>query len=202
MKQIPILYSGEMVKAYFDKRKGETRRPIKGEINKHPNDWGYMGKTEEGLYLFENFWNGKNLEIKCPYGQAGDVLVGKETWRPYSEKEVLIQYKADGAIINYPEHRLFTFYGCGDKWRPSIHMYLWASRIHQALLCDPVPQRLWDMTIKDFLTEGFPMKDAYAHTSNDVESWYARLWDSHYGKTYPWSGNFWTWPLKFSRHEG
>lgn len=92
-KFIPILYSTPMVQAIDENRKNQTRR-TKGleNINKNPDMYQYNGnlnafgeKPIDKLYhWFEEIDADGNpnemcTNIKCPYGQVGDVLWVKET---------------------------------------------------------------------------------------------------------------------------
>ena len=67
MKERPILFSTEMVRAILDDRKTMTRRVVKPQP---PEDWG----------------------VKCPYGKIGDVLWVRETFCKYKGDYL---YKAD-----------------------------------------------------------------------------------------------------------
>lgn len=205
MKQTPILYSGEMVKAYPAGRKTETRR-TRGleEINKEPDKWKYEGYLEgTRLYIFKYSDGVTTISVKCPFGQAGDVLVGRETF--YYQKSIHLYDRYERAdIVHYKADSR----GFDVKWKPSIFMPLEFSRIHQPLLADPVPQRVWDMTEAEAIAEGMETLKKLFYESTEtlpisavqIFAWY---WDSLNAKRgYPWSGNFWVWKLVFPRHEG
>jgi len=209
MKSRPIMFSTPMIQALSHKSQTRRTRGLE-RINEHPDQWEYLGYDEVFGKHFFRHTNGDKLAIKCPYGVKGDRLWCRETWRPYSEDKVRIEYKADGVIIDYPEQPDFFFYACGDKWRSAMFMFRWMSRHLLELVEEPIPQRLWDITEADAKAEGAPAgyieasptifdkgKSNYKETLKDYRAGFARLWDSINRKKYPWSGNYWDWKLVF-----
>jgi hypothetical protein len=84
MKRIPLLFQPEMAKATLENRKTQTRR-MQGlqEINKHPDEYSFSKFIEKNgaLHAVFEVENGDMSDIKvikCPYGQAGDILWVKE----------------------------------------------------------------------------------------------------------------------------
>ncbi len=124
----PILFSGDMVRAILDGRKSQTRRLFKGRQPKF-----YPGAAG-GIYG----WDGDG-QPPCPFGKPGDRLWVRETWAvdrrwwDKSPREIppigpaggkqKVHYKAWG-----PRSLAWLSEYVG-KWRPSIHMPRWASRI-------------------------------------------------------------------------
>lgn len=143
MKERPILFNTDMVKAILDGRKTQTRREIKPQ----PKDAGY-GKliykgTEKTLSALSNH---------CPKGNVGDILWVRENFHKddnWPEWETIdssthdtYTYKADGTSrdvkrpgVNYDNIDLCTEgwndpdYPENPKWKPSIHMPKDAARI-------------------------------------------------------------------------
>jgi len=117
MKEHPIIFSTEMVKAILEGRKTQTRRVIK---NKTFQLWVDSGFTDKYIKSPDNGWH-----TECPYGQPGDRLWVRETWRP-SQAEGAVWFKA--GEWDYTKSRLMTahlsHYGLDgkNKWKPSIHM--------------------------------------------------------------------------------
>ena len=78
MKERPILFKGEMVRAILDLRKTQTRRVIKnaGDIiqdwDKNDPSYGPWFENEYGESI-------KTTEV-CPYGVPGDRLWVRETF--------------------------------------------------------------------------------------------------------------------------
>ena len=196
MKERPILFNTEMVKAILDGRKTMTRRVIKPQ----PIITGLFADYKNITTLIENLFE------FCPHGQVGDRFWVRETWRPYSEKDVQIEYRADGVVIDYPERPQFSFYGCGQNWKPSIHMPRWASRIILDIIGIKV-ERLQDITEDDTIAEGIVMSKLGTNYQNffDGTFWinsskpiFESLWDSINSKRgYPWTNNPWVWVISF-----
>ncbi|KKN45081.1 hypothetical protein LCGC14_0686630 [marine sediment metagenome] len=200
MKDRPILFSTDMVKAILEGRKAMTRRIIKKEIKKE-------------------LYPGELLEY-CPYGQVGDRLWVRETWRTGRGLDGLpprlsgvnspFQYKADMSSVRGND---VTKYSPWGKWRPSIFMPRWASRINLEITGVRV-ERLREITLDDIQLEGFketnlpPLKDDIkAHESFrkgllalDLATRFGRYWDTLNAKRgYGWSVNPWVWVVDFKQ---
>jgi hypothetical protein len=83
----------------------------------------------------------------------------------------------------------------GMKWRPSIHMPRWASRITLEVVKVRV-ERLKQISNEDCFAEGLP-----ADTTKGNRTWYADLWESINGKG-SWDLDPWVWVVEFKRVEG
>ena len=184
MKDKPIIFNSEMVRAMLDGRKTQTRRVIKPK------------------HICMPAW--KWLDV-CPYGKPGDRLWVRETWycpKQYGgtyQREKLI-YKADST----PNKR---------GWKPSIHMPRWASRI-TLLVKDVRVERVQDISPSDCECEGIvgtthaspvnglPYENyRYGeHEGGDPKEAFAMLWDSIDKKRgFGWSENPWVWVVEFER---
>ena len=73
MKERPILFKGEMVKAILEGRKTQTRRVVKPQPNEA---W-----TAQGPCVIDGHYaDGKcKSDLRCPYGIPGDRLWVRET---------------------------------------------------------------------------------------------------------------------------
>ena len=112
MKERPILFSGEMVRAILDGRKTQTRRVVKPQPDNEWMKWSISTWGASGVLPLKG-----DKEIWCPYGIPGDLLWVRETWAKHCiGGEDYIFYRADSE----PD-------GDGAPWRPSIHMPRWAS---------------------------------------------------------------------------
>lgn len=124
MRELPILFNTEMVRAILDDRKTCTRRVIK--YDKADDVLNSPAKKENQDISDKQF-------IKClvnkPY-EAGDILYVRETWTDHyvpdklGKPELQYCYKADGVDI-----KAECLPGENNRWYPSIHMPKKAARI-------------------------------------------------------------------------
>lgn len=107
VKERPIIFSGEMVKAILDGKKTMARRVIKSDIGAY--DHGHIikqssDKSREGSACFFNKPVGcmvtSSKLVKCPYGKIGDHLWVREAYTVTGwncdDGSVYIKYLADG----------------------------------------------------------------------------------------------------------
>ena len=175
MKEHPILFSGPMVRAILEGRKTQTRRVMKLNM-------------DGGVYS----------EPRCPDGVPGDRLWVRETWadvRWMQEPEHFpngVSYRADCSADSL---KLAEHYGV--RWKPSIHMPRWASRITLEVT-EVRAQRLQDITEEDARAEGVNCAVGGFITTNPVNAFHG-LWDYINGKRAPWDSNPWVWAVTFRR---
>lgn len=194
MKERPILFNADMVRAILDGRKTQTRRVVKA-------DFDIIGECDDGsLWPWrEDCENGGDIWYPCPYGQPGDRLWVRETWAMSGHQRV--EYRAapaDGSDFR-----------CVDRWRPSIHMPRWASRITLEITAVRV-ERLQDISEEDAKAEGvwkYGDEDCwkiYTKTTSFGTSCPRRsfesLWQSINGPD-SWNANPWVWVIEFKRVE-
>ena len=129
--------------------------------------------------------------IQCPYGKPGDKLWVRETWGLYDTEP------KDG-----PENAT-VFYRATDggrydlryqKWRPSIFMPRWASRITLEMV-DVRIERLQDMSEGDVYKEG-----CIVCPKTDMRPFvvFETLWDSiNVKRGFGWDKNPWVWVVSF-----
>jgi hypothetical protein len=209
IKERPILFLAPMVRAILEGRKTVTRRPVKA-TKAHAD--GFMmldhGKGWRPYNAFGDFASdheGMEYPIACPYGKPGDRLWARETCfiNDYREASVPeqeranydIHYRADGITDFEGEEELI-------RWRPSIHMPRWASRILLEVT-DVRVERLQDITEEQALAEGikkhsdggYHVEDGKHYSDSPVES-FACLWSSVGGD---WDANPWVWCVSFKR---
>ncbi len=224
MKESPVLFNSDMVRAILEGQKTETRRVIKPQ----PYIDQECGSLPPGKYWFwrtkTNVWGGfewteNQLEneiseyIKCPYGQIRDRLWVKETICIYPDGNgnPVCVYKATD---KKPDT---------DLWTPSIYMPRTASRITLEITEIKVG-RVQEIDNDGATEEGISQyfvdcnEDGYwdvpAHWKNPdgkiikrvqadspVEA-FCNLWDSIYKKRgFSWESNPWVWCIKFKRIE-
>src|SRR5690348_2670942 len=148
MKERPILFNGEMVRAILEGRKTQTRRVVKPqpEFAEMP-EWFTMS---DGTWrvVEEEYPEEGSVHYRCPYGQPGDRLWVRETWQPIQLHDTTTGKTMRNAL--YREGNEIPFI---DRWRPSIHMPRWASRITLEITNVRV-ERLEDISGWDVRAEG------------------------------------------------
>ncbi len=177
MTEKPILFSGPMVKAILEGRKTMTRRVIKfnasGRVQAHGKQWHI---------------DDSNVVLGAPY-QPGDHLWVRETW-VHIEPDIHPMYRAD-----YKSTTQLAQLALGFKWRPSIFMPRWASRITLEVT-GVRAERLQEITETDAISEG--VKGGSCHPDFWVGA-FRDLWDSINGKKHPWESNPYVWVYEFRR---
>jgi hypothetical protein len=187
VKERPILFSAPMVRAILAGEKTQTRREVKG--------LGVFVDTEMDMgppTLEDVGWIWPDgTTARCPYGKPGDQLWVREKWRPtvnISKSESSIYYAADGVSKVDKRAGVLWRMATASRWRPSIHMPRWASRLTLEVTGVRV-QRLDDTGEDDARAEG--VVDTFA---------FEELWDSINGKG-AWAANPWVWVVSFNRVE-
>jgi hypothetical protein len=199
MKERPILFSGEMVKAILEGRKTMTRRAIKPQP---PN-----GEGVNTCHYCESNWSYTTDGGACAcrgipnrYGHPGDRLWVKETFCELDTNKhgVLginekIVYRATNPAQDEDSKRIMKEYGY--KWKPSIFMPRNASRITIEII-DTRVERLNDISVEDALAEGI------IHRSmNCPKVEYRWLWEEINGAG-TWDANPFVWVIEFKKLEG
>ena len=220
----PIIFSGPMVRAILEGRKTQTRRIVK------PQPFGkFLGLLERPLDEGEDpvlrawFGAGKDeltsSEITCPHGKPGDLLWVREKWQDYcpmwdgawcghGTQEGIARdhqpvYAADDQAkhLRGPdgEQRLPL------KWKPSIHMPHWASRITLEIVAVRV-ERLQEISEEDAKAEGVEFSPSNITLQSPFGSGVYRngfqaLWSTIHAADglNGWAANPWCWVIEFRR---
>jgi hypothetical protein len=202
MKLTPLLFKAEMVRALLDGTKTQTRRVAK--LSKHYANCHLELEGDE-LMIVNNFDPESRTSAICPYGQVGDQIWVKETWRTWTSlDQVKPSNLADGCLIeyaaggnNYAENNL---YAMSKNWRSPLFMQKRFSRITLEITNVRV-ERLNNISVSDAIAEGVDVGD-FADIMHDVSNGisiidrYRDLWDSINGKG-AWHKNPWVWVIEF-----
>lgn len=206
MRERPILFNGEMVRAILDGRKTQTRRIVKGA------EAFRLHRQKEGRHFFHD-GSGSGVHYnQCPYSKGQRLWVRETFWEGLYFRDTdqsgercsswnghILGYSADG----FKPGKKY----CGK--RPSIHMPRRASRITLEIT-DIRVERLQDISEEDAIAEGLmpvvgPGKTKmweYSNTkggqfSNPVVA-FQMLWMGIHGKE-SWYENPWVWVIEYAK---
>jgi len=200
MKERPILFSGDMVRAILDGRKTQTRRILKSQAAKDC----LIYHRPDGLYIWTTCGGvGVGLPFKCPYGRIGDRLWVRETWMcstydNYGQgpETRIFFYRADQwTEDDFIEWEKSNGKFPPTKWKPSIFMPRKASRITLEIT-NVRFERLQDIDDEQSGKEGiryFKYKGPYCDPGKLI---FKQLWESING-TDSWDANPWVWVIEF-----
>ncbi len=222
-KERPILFSAPMVRAILEGRKTVTRRTCKPQ----PSDRAHT-TSADGSPMSSWWETGKDI-VRCLYGRPGDRLWVRETWSDVNLQGAPgIAYRADDDVrdlmeetsfldqhgaFNYedPRSKPYQFAcwsedllaGIEGRWRPSIHMPRWVSRILLEIT-DVRVERLQDISEDQAKAEGLLLEDGQWSGAPGLPSFgipvpaFAHLWISINGVE-GWNANPWVWVVEFKR---
>lgn len=203
MKERPILFNGDMVRALLEGRKTQTRRVMKTQPANFDADGDIALMYEEGSETAKTIGE---KPFVCPYGEPGDRLwvreahafVPEPAYRCstgiYQQVNPADDYEACVYRENFDRARSFP-------WRPSIHMPRWASRITLEIVSVRV-ERLQEISEKDARAEGVngeqEAADAGLSWHDKPRRAFRLLWQSINGAD-SWDANPWVWVVEFKR---
>ena len=230
-----ILFSGPMVRAILEGRKSQTRRVVKDlrvTLRHHVQaDPPFSEpKAPPGTYRAEMnphgalsvlLVDGQRLGVKpqefdfvCPYADGHTYLrthrEGRKEWTIQPNASHLWVRETwgerdDGKVYYAADQELGSLWV--DRWRPSIFMPRWASRLTLEVTEVRV-QRLQDISEEDARAEGCPGIGCYRNpnftqlVTDDGElpqEQFRKLWDSINADRAPWASNPWCWAISFRR---
>ena len=197
-REIPILFSTEMVRAILAGRKTMTRRVIKpqpdGRHRRVDFEYGFLKESSR----INGCWEVERRS-KCPYGQPGDLLWVRETWYYENHMHDLTAGEPDlpGGLYSHrfifrasiPDYPVDV--GVGEHgWKPSIFMPKIAARLWLEVVSVRV-ERLQDITEDDAIAEGlacltkdngitykYGIPDSDGLPGNDDCGWHWHNWDT------------------------
>lgn len=216
MREHPILFSPPMVRAILEGRKTQTRRAISHfdgstyALDPANVRWQFNEGSDDQRVDWRNKWYAypKNsgssafpvYGLRCPFGQPRDRLWVRETWAPCGKQSYpaadMVRHGDDGAI-----HRATWDRSPPSRWRPSIFMPRWASRITLEVTGVRV-ERLQEISEEDALAEGVIRRpiEGEPDLSLPARDGYQWLWDTLNAKRgFGWEKNPWVWVVEFKR---
>jgi len=194
VKERPILFAGLMVRAILAGRKTQTRRVVNPN-RAHPY---HVGDT---LWVRESWAIGMVEGSRAYIARAERMPAGKtlaDTDGGLDEVGDLTPEQS-----RWAEDRIGT-----ERWRPSIFMPRWASRITlrvTAVRCE----RLQDISEDDAKAEGVTTEPRPGKVNGQPSTLcpmthrmaFVWGWDTINGKRAPWARNPWVWAITFGRVE-
>lgn len=224
MKERPMIFNAEMVRAILDGRKTQTRRIVKGVPSSH-NFHGWVMSSTSAKDEGKACWAvGKSpllnhpIRMRCPFGEVGDRIWVRETWADVNHAGCpAVAYRADSEVRdlneedgdeqdpNLEKYCFANWYpdlisGTEGNWTPSIHMPRWASRITLEITGVRV-ERLASISTGDAQAKGYPAERAENGGNLDAWLWFRDLWDGIYPEQ-TLKHNPWVWVIEFKRIEG
>lgn len=195
MKERPIIFRAEMVRAILAGRKTQTRRIVKP------------------LHMATVYAEQFPILAMCPYGSPGDRLWVRETCRAEAiDDEWLcgVRYVADGQFMPIANTRdasdrwvqLYWYRGMEGATVPPIHMPRWASRITLEIT-DVRLEQLQDISGMDAKREGVSVPAHIPEDGADLDyarRGFRRLWEEIHGGG-SWEKNPWVWVIEFKKLE-
>ena len=211
----PILFNAEMIRAILDGRKTQTRRVIK------PQPSGNNVTLKSGVTGYWIGWDNEGDEAwnaSCPYGKSGDRLWVREEWRTENvynaaspkviSETAILQFRADMGMKWIGDRKPAP--DEWGKWRRSIHMPRWASRITLDVK-DIRVEQVQDIGEENAVAEGIPFDSQYFRAvihpvKGTLKHWptanmaFGKLWDSiNAEKGFGWDQNPYVWVIEFEK---
>jgi hypothetical protein len=205
MTERPILFSAPMVRAILAGTKTQTRRVQKIEWKPGVNpNFSQLRALPYGSGSFMIHGSEEASYSFRPRFAPGDTLWVREAWAPAvctgnswhiadgpgdDARKCTIKFRADADAK-----------GVVGRWRPSIHMPRWASRITLRVTAVKI-ERLQDISEADAEAEG--CEEGYCVVDGIAEGWSAksdfqRLWTSINGAA-SWEANPYVAAISFER---
>lgn len=202
-----MLFNTAMVKALLRGDKTQTRRIMKPQPFDVDNSDGVAllseSDSEESKIIGQ-------APFIPPFGNEGDLIWVRETFQgPLFNLELESQYLENKSLFETPEYCAYAatdpkpdFYDVDSeemvcRWRPSIHMPRWASRL-TLRITDVHIEHLQDISEQDAIAEG--CNNAKSEAAEAI-GWYEkpcsafrRVWESTGGD---WDANPWVWVYQF-----
>ncbi|EMF5052079.1 hypothetical protein RGO66_000519 [Serratia marcescens] len=198
MKERPVIFNGEMVRAILDGRKTQTRRVMKVQPESSGFGLRFITESLNNRDTGKYFWSQsdacginkpRSKPFPCPFGRVGDRLWVRETFGDCGNRLVYRADTEDGAASQV------------KRWVPSIHMPREACRILLEITAVRV-ERLNDISEEDARAEGccYGRGGGVPDFAVTPADHFPTLWASIYGEE-SWRATPWVWVIEFRRVE-
>jgi len=197
MKERPIIFSTEMVKAILEGRKTQTRRVVKPQFKiLHAV---YKDASIETELISRT---GDQL-IHSPYGKVGDRLWVRETLR-WSKVGTPTRYAVDDCPV-FRDGETPSEWPFKTQILPSRFMPRWASRLTLEI-AEVKVERLQEIELVDIEDEGIIISEELMALPNHkgkylaIQQLFIDLWNFLNAKHgYPWESNPFCWVISFKK---
>ena len=201
MADKPILLSGAMARALLDGRKSQTRciATVKWKDGANQDFTGWRPERVGAAHwqLIGGMGVGANITAPCA---PGDRLWVREAHALVPSSAYRMSDGVAQAIDPADAYRACVYREgwerSAPRWRPSIHMPRWASRL-TLVVTDVRVTRLHDIIRGDAMAEGCPFSNMAA--GPDPREWFRDLWNSIHGPD-AWDANPWVAAISFETH--
>jgi len=182
MREIPILFTTEMVQAILRRRKVQTRRILNPQPpNVDSVSWSAYESAWFGHSYQGGMATGQLFKDKIPKYDVGDLLYVRETFaylKPMTvhhapRQNVVFKTGGDGELAEWDKSHFE-----GEKWRPCIHMPKAFSRIWLKIVSLDI-ERVQDITDDDINAEGVSLLKGCILSERQV---FSVLWNSINGE--------------------
>jgi hypothetical protein len=218
VRERPIIFSGEMVRAILDGRKTQTRRVVQVR----GRDLRLFTRPNGSGWLTEHQRDPLGLLVPSPYGYTGDRLWVRETWAIGLSVITSGVNAGAGFIPSYVrsedvpwfaaqhENHKFSYPATDDygedppRWRPSIFMPRFASRLTLEITNVRV-ERVQHIREPDAIAEGVTApwmgSDRWDYKGpTDHREAFERLWNGlNARRGYGWDVNPLVWVIEFQQ---
>lgn len=195
----PIIFTDESIQAILAGCKTQTRRVMTSMRGLGEIGWPVPVHDNDGYEIRATLWRGvcntADIVSRCPYGERGDLLWVREAWLPNAPSDMADGfYSYDGVLLDTippkyrrPKYCLYRADKPRDlKWRPSMFMPRWASRITLEIVSVRF-ERITDISPMDCEAEG---------AGNFID--FKETWDKiNARRGYGWDIAPWVWAIEF-----
>ncbi|EPK4544205.1 hypothetical protein M1I87_004444 [Serratia marcescens] len=231
MKERPVIFNGEMVRAIIDGRKTQTRRVM--AVQPESNQFGLLRisdstkRSDIGKYHWaESNATGphqRSALFSCPFGQVGDRMWVRETWgvvsHDFDENERIIDWVPDRPATAIHEMPFGNGYYSGHAIYAADGEFTWGDddghgekscwkpSIHMPRTACRILLEITAVRVERLndISDGDAIREgcsaADMKSGDCVADVFARLWSSIYGAE-SWIANPWVWVIEFRRVGG
>ena len=192
MKERPIIFSTESVRAILDGRKTQTRRVV-------PLDW----RNDAPYVVVNDFGDYKPLKDVCKFGKPGDRLWVREKWRKF-DANFDCQCLEQCSCARYP-YRYAADYPADEEWgiwKSPLFMPRKFSRLTLEIT-DVRCERLQDISWNDCIQEGTFQFHGYIDEHgirSEGKRLFSEMWNTINAKRgFGWDTNCWVWAISFKK---